>query len=70
MYMVERSAALATGHADMPYLALIMGAALLVMIALVVARRLWFIEILATGTFFTLLGCSPAMSGVWHRLGG
>ena len=71
--MVDQAAALgaaggSSGYADVAIVGLLMGGALIAIIALVAARRLWAIELLATGVFFTLLGGSPVGRALWNWL--
>lgn len=71
--MVKHATALAaesgsTGHARVAIVFLLMGAALIAIVALMAARRLWFIELLSCAIFFTLLGGSPIGRAVWDWL--
>lgn len=73
LHMVEQATAVAaasgsTGHASVAIVALVMGGALIGIIAMVAARRLWAIELLFTGVFFTLLGGSPVGRALWDWL--
>lgn len=61
-------AASGSGHASIAIVGLLMGGALIAIIALIAARRLWTIELIATGVFFTLLGGSPVGRALWNWL--
>jgi hypothetical protein len=56
------------GHANIAIVGLLMAGALIGIIALVAARRLWAIELLFCGVFFTLLGGSPVGRALWDWL--
>jgi len=45
-----------------------MGGALVGIIAMIAARRLWAIELIFCGVFFTLLGGSPVGRALWDWL--
>lgn len=62
------AAASGSGHASIAIVGLLMGGALIAIIALIAARRLWTIELIATGVFFTLLGGSPVGRALWDWL--
>lgn len=72
LHMVSRAtaeaAASGSGHASIAIVGLLMGGALIAIIALIAAKRLWTIELVATGVFFTLLGGSPIGRALWGWL--
>lgn len=72
LHMVRQATAVAaasgSGHANVAVVALLMGGALIAIISLIAARRLWTIELIATGVFFTLLGGSPVGRALWDWL--
>lgn len=62
------AAASGSGHANIAIVGLLMAGALIAIISLIAARRLWAIELLACGVFFTLLGGSPVGRALWDWL--
>jgi hypothetical protein len=74
LHMVEQATAVAAasgssqGHANVAIVGLLMAGALIGIVALVAAKRLWAIELLFTGVFFTLLGGSPVGRALWDWL--
>ena len=59
MLMLSQAAAVGPGYARVALAVLLMGGALIAIIAMVAVRRLVFIELVACGVFFTLLGAGP-----------
>lgn len=74
LHMVDQAAGVAAasgssaGHANVALVGLLMAGALIGIIALMAARRLWAIELIFTGVFFTLLGASPVGRALWDWL--
>jgi len=62
------AAASGSGHANVAVVALLMGGALVGIIAMIAARRLWAIELIFCGVFFILLGGSPVGRALWDWL--
>lgn len=74
LHMVEQATVVTAangssqGHANVAIVGLLMGGALIAILSLVTAKRLWAVELLATGVFFTLLGGSPVGRALWDWL--